>query len=54
MSSTGIGSMPNSSMSARWKLSGRSVIHLPPVTLISPPLRIDSIPSVTTIAGIRR
>ena len=40
--------------SARWKLCGRSVIHLPPVTLIRPPLRIDSIPSVTTIAGMRR
>ena len=50
---TGIGT-PNRERSARWKFCGRSVIHFPPVTLMRPPLRIDSMPSVTTIDGMRR
>ncbi len=31
---------------------GMLVIQVPPVTLMSPPFRIDSMPSVTTIDGI--
>ncbi len=42
-------------ITVRWAMSypcGRLVIHWPPVTLISPPCRMLSIPSVTTIEGM--
>ena len=35
------------------KPGGRLVIQAPPVTLMSPPFRIESMPSVTTIEGMR-
>ena len=35
------------------KPGGRLVIQAPPVALMSPPFRIDSMPSVTTIDGMR-
>src|SRR5256885_17168139 len=38
---------------ARRKPGGRLVIQAPEVALMSPPFRIDSIPRVTTMAGMR-
>ena len=52
MNQTGAGT-PNSRACASWNSGGRSVIQAPPVTLTSPPCRIDSMPSVTTIDGSR-
>ena len=53
MNQTGDG-MPSSRICASWKPGGRPEIQAPPVTLISPPFRIDSMPRVTMIEGIRR
>src|SRR2546430_13837104 len=38
---------------ARRKPGGRLVIQAPEVALMSPPFRIDSMPRVTTMAGMR-
>ncbi len=46
--------MPKSRIWAMMKSGGMLVIQAPPVALISPPFRIDSMPSVTTIEGMRR
>ena len=45
--------MPNRRCCASWNSGGRLVIQAPPVTVTSPPRRIDSMPSVTTIDGRR-
>ena len=45
--------MPKSRIWAIMKPGGMSVIHAPPVALIRPPFRIDSMPSVTTMEGMR-
>ena len=45
--------MPNQRCCASWNSGGRSLIQAPPVTLTSPPRRIDSMPRVTTIDGRR-
>ena len=44
---------PNQRAWASWNAGGRLLIHLPPVTLTRPPLRIESMPRVTTIDGSR-
>ncbi len=53
MNQIGIG-RPSGAICASWKAGGRLVIQAPLVTLISPPLRMLSMPSVTTIEGIFR
>ncbi len=45
--------MPKSRAWAMKNSGGMPVIQVPPVALMSPPLRIDSMPSVTTIDGMR-
>ena len=52
MNQIGIGDAEEARICASWKPGGRLVIQAPPVTLISPPFRIDSMPSVTTIEGM--
>ncbi len=52
MNQTGAG-IPNRRCCASWNSGGRLLIQAPPVTLTRPPRRIDSMPSVTTIDGIR-
>ena len=45
--------MPKGRIWAIMNSGGRLEIHSPAVALIRPPLRIDSMPSVTTMDGIR-